>query len=124
MRALAPILVLLVLLCGCSRLGALAPGGEPGIAGRTVIVPEERSTCEALRRADLAVVATDPVSLDRSAASLEDASARAPGDVRPALDELAGVYRKASPDDAAGLAVAPAAEAVVTLFNVHCGGVR
>ncbi|HEX7133221.1 MAG TPA: hypothetical protein VF228_11630 [Iamia sp.] len=119
MRALAPTLTVLavVLLAGCSRAAVPA---EPGIAGRTAIVPEERSTCEALARADLAVVGTDTASRETSATALEDAGARAPDDVRPAVEELAEAYRSSAADASGD----PRRSVVIAWFNTRCGGVR
>jgi hypothetical protein len=119
MRALAPSLTILavVLLAGCSRTAVPA---EPGIAGRTAVLPEERSTCEALARADLAAIGSDTASLESSATALEDAGARAPDDVRPAVEELAEAYRS-SPDAASE---DPRRSVVIAWFNTRCGGVR
>ncbi|HMJ78175.1 MAG TPA: hypothetical protein VK507_19495 [Iamia sp.] len=119
MRAVASTLVLLVLVSGCSRLGPSAPA-DSGIPGRTAIVAEDRSTCGALARADLGLMATDPAALERSAVALEQAGARAPADVRPALEALALTLRT-SP---AAAASDPHRSVVITWFNARCGGVR
>ena len=124
MRALVPLLVTAALLAGCSRTPTTAT--PPGIAERTRIVPEERSTCEAVARVDLAVVATDPASLERAAQALDAAGARAPDDVRPVLGSLAVSYRAAAdaPETAAELPTERAATDIVGWFNAHCGGAR
>ncbi|HEV7720960.1 MAG TPA: hypothetical protein VGO60_06735 [Iamia sp.] len=119
MRALAPTLVLLVLVSGCARMSPPDPAG-PGIEARTAIVVEERSTCGALARADLGLMATDPAALRRVAAALQLAGERAPADVRPDLEALAHALRS-SPASAAS---DPHWSVVLTWFNAHCGGVR
>jgi hypothetical protein len=101
MRHVGPLLVLgTALLTGCS--GAAAPA-EPGIAGRSAVVVEERSTCEALARVDLGRVADDPAGRERSDRALRAALERAPEDLR----QQAG-------DEAA----------VIAWFNQRCGGSR
>lgn len=118
MRLIGPIVILgVTVLTGCS--GAAAPA-QPGIAGRSAIAIEERSTCEALGRADLAVVGDGRASLDRTATALEDAGSRAPGDIAPALTELAAAYR----DSADAAWDDPRRLDVLVWFNTHCGGSR
>jgi hypothetical protein len=133
MRALAVTLLVLVgaALAGCS--GAAAPA-QRGIAAETPVLPEERSTCAALARVDLAVVDADPTSLRRDADTLDQAATRAPADVRPALGSLAAAYRAAAEAPGAGPGTAAAAADdlpteraatdLVGWFNAHCGGFR
>ena len=124
MRALVALLAVAALLAGCSRTPTTT--GAPGIAERTRIVPEERSTCEAVARVDLAVVDDDPTSLERAARALDVAGARAPADVRPVLGSLAASYRAAAeaPGRAPLLPTERAATDIVGWFNAHCGGAR
>lgn len=120
MRAPASLLAVAVVaaaLAGCS--GAATPTG-PGIEARTAITPEERSTCEALARVDLAVVDTEAAGRERAAAALEETRARAPEAIRPALDTLAHAYRTSA--EAAG--TDPSHADVVYWFNQRCGGTR
>jgi hypothetical protein len=117
--ALVAALVALVVLGagGCSRLEGAA---APGIEERTAVVPEHRSTCEALARVDLAVVGTDDASRERSATALDQAATRAPAEVGPALGSLADAYRRsatAAVDD-------PGRADVVAWVNASCGGAR
>ena len=123
MRALVPTVLAAALLAGCSGSAGTA---EPGIAPRTAIAPEERSTCEVLARVDLAVVGTDPASLERSARALDAAETRAPADVRPSLGSLAASYRAAAevPATASQLPTEQASTDIVGWFNAHCGGLR
>lgn len=125
MRALVALLAAAALVAGSSA-GSPTTAAEPGIAERTLIVPEERSTCEAVSRVDLAVIDDDPASLERSAHALDVAGARAPADVRPVLGSLAASYRAAAeaPGTASQLPTERAATDIVGWFNAHCGGAR
>ena len=124
MRALVALLAAVTVVVGCS--GTPTTAGPPGIAERTLIVPEERSTCEGVARVDLAVVDDDPASLDRSAHALDVAGARAPADVQPVLGSLAASYRAAAetPGTASRLPTEQASTDIVGWFNAHCGGAR
>jgi hypothetical protein len=126
MRALVPVVALTALLAGCSGAAGAADDDDPGIAARTAIAPEERSTCEALGRVDLGVVATDPASLDRAADRLDVTGLRAPADVRPVLGSLAEAYRAAAeaPETASQLPATQASTDIVGWYNAHCGGAR
>lgn len=117
MRAVALSLLAGALLAGCS--GAATPAG-PGIEARTAIAPEERSTCEALARVDLAVVDTGAAGRERAAATLDDTSTRAPEGLRPALGTLARAYRTSAEAATAD----PSHADVVYWFNQRCGGTR
>jgi hypothetical protein len=97
----APLAIAVAALAGCS--GAAAPAPGPGIAARTEIVVEERSTCEALARVDLGDVGTDRAARERSEHALRDALARAPADLRRRANDRG---------------------AVIAWFNQRCGGSR
>ncbi|HEU5151053.1 MAG TPA: hypothetical protein VFU19_11175 [Iamia sp.] len=124
MRALLPVLlVVTAALAGCSGAAGTA---APGIGPRTAVLPEERSTCEALARVDLAVVARDGGSLARASAALDDVVDRAPDDLRPAAESLAAAYAEAAdaPVTAGALEDDTYRAAVLHWFNTRCGGMR
>jgi hypothetical protein len=106
------------LLTGCS--GAAGPIGPGPEEARGPVAPEERSTCEALQRVDLAVVGSDAGSRRRSATGLEDAAERSPAAIAPSFTALAAAYRTS----ATAAWDAPARADVVYWFNQRCGGTR
>ncbi len=118
-RALALTTVLVAAaLTGCS--GAAGPVGPGPEEARSPVAPEERSTCEALQRVDLAVVGSDAASRERSATGLDDAADRAPAAIVPSFTALASAYRTS----ATAAWDAPARADVVYWFNQRCGGTR
>jgi len=125
MRALALTLVLLALASGCSRVVPPAPA-DPGIEARTAIAAEDRSTCEALSRVDLALVGRDEASLERSSRALQDVTDRAPEDLATSARSLASTFAGAAstPGSAGDLQRNPDWLLVVSWFNTRCGGVR
>ena len=126
MRALVPALVLAVAPGQRVLAAGPRPPAEPGIAARTAIVPEERSTCEALapRRPGRGGHAT-PASLERSATALEVAGGRRTtrAELQPAASDagrgLPGPAGRGRSSDPRGLVAV-----VVAWFNTRCGGVR